>query len=204
MKRAAIVGGLFVMLILSVGVSADVPRAYRIIADQYGIPVDVFFSIALQESGKSGRDKYLPWPWTLNIDNKGHYFDSREEAEIALLNAMEGAKQQGKVAKVAVGIGQIYMPSHVTQFTSPIQALDPTLNLNYAAKLLVEHYKATVKMGYPDWWVAVGRYHTPSNAGLASTYRQLVFKKCMKISTRCHTHGITAISMATQLAKVTR
>jgi hypothetical protein len=190
--------------LLAMTVRADIPRAYQIIADQYGVPVDVFFSIALQESGKSGRDKFLPWPWTLNIDKKGHYFDTREEAEIALLTAMEAAKQQGSVGRVAVGIGQIYMPSHVNQFVSPIQALDPTENLHYAARLLADHYVYTLKNGAPDWWVAVGRYHTPSNKRLASEYKKLVFKKCLRISMRCHTYGPTAIRLATELASVSR
>jgi hypothetical protein len=190
--------------LICVAANADIPRAYKIIADQYGVPVDVFFSIALQESGKSGQDKFLPWPWTLNIDEKGHYFDTREEAEIALLTAMEEAKRRGKVGRVAVGIGQIYMPSHVTQFESPLQALDPTENLNYAARLLAWHYLNTLKEGSPDWWVAVGRYHSPSNKLLANVYQKLVFKKCLRISTRCHVYGATAIGLATQLASVAR
>lgn len=198
-----IVLGLCIGLI-AMTVRADIPRAYQIIADHYGVPVEVFFSIALQESGKSGNNKFLPWPWTLNIDEKGYYFDTREEAEIALLTAMEAAKQKGKVGRVAVGIGQIYMPSHVSQFVSPIQALDPTQNLNYAAKLLAEHYLNTLKEGAPDWWVAVGRYHSPSNKKLANGYQQLVFKKCLRISARCHTYGTTAISLVTQLASVAR
>lgn len=185
-------------------VNADIPRAYRIIADQYGVPVDVFFSIALQESGKSNQDKYLPWPWTLNIDEKGYYFDTQEQAEIALLTAMDLAKQQGRIGRVAVGIGQIYMPSHAKQFESPIQALDPTRNLNYAAELLAIHYADTVKEGSPDWWIAVGRYHSPSNQQLARNYSQLVFKKCLRISTQCHVYGSTASNLATNLARVSR
>jgi hypothetical protein len=97
----------FILLMAAQSAMAEIPRAYRIIADQYGIPADVFFAIALQESGKSGQDKFLPWPWTLNIDKKGHYFETREEAEIALLTAMDKAAREGKVGRVAVGIGQI-------------------------------------------------------------------------------------------------
>jgi hypothetical protein len=180
---------------------AEIPRAYYLIADQYGVPAEVFFSIALQESGKSGQNKFLPWPWTLNINNKGYYFDTREEAEMALLAVMNNAKKVGKVGRVAVGLGQIYMPSHVKQFASPIDALDPTVNLHYAARLLAEHYEATKKNGAPDWWIAVGRYHSPSNANLASTYRQLVFKKCLRISTQCHAFGATAIAMTNTLVR---
>lgn len=195
---------LLCMSLMAMSVRADIPRAYQIIADQYGVPVDVFFSIALQESGKSGRNKFLPWPWTLNIDEKGYYFETREQAEIALLTAMEAAKQNGKIGRVAVGIGQIYMPSHASQFASPIQALDPTNNLNYAAQLLAEHYLNTLKEGSPDWWVAVGRYHSPSNKKLANAYQQLVFKKCLRISSRCHAYGAASIGLVMQLASVSR
>lgn len=190
--------------LMAMSVRADIPRAYQIIADQYGVPVDVFFSIALQESGKSGRNKFLPWPWTLNIDEKGYYFETREQAEIALLTAMDAAKQNGKIGRVAVGIGQIYMPSHASQFASPIQALDPTNNLNYAAQLLAEHYLNTLKEGSPDWWVAVGRYHSPSNKKLANAYQQLVFKKCLRISSRCHAYGAASIGLVMQLASASR
>lgn len=192
------------LIVICVQANAEIPRAYRVIADLYGVPADVFFSIALQESGKSGKDKFLPWPWTLNINNKGYYFETREQAEIALLRAMENAQQQGKVGRVAVGLGQIYMPSHVNQFNSPIQALDPTHNLHYAARLLTEHYHTTQSDGIGDWWIAVGRYHSPSNPQLASDYRQLVFKKCLRLSTRCHAYGATAVKMRTDLAKVAR
>ena len=195
---------LLLIILMASNVYADIPRAYRLIANQYGVPVEVFFAIALQESGKSGKDKFLPWPWTLNIDRKGYYFDTREEAEMALLKAMNEAKQNGKIGRVAVGLGQIYMPSHVSQFESPIQALDPARNLNYAAQLLVEHYSNTIKDGRPDWWVAVGRYHSPGNKRFANEYRQLVFKKCLKFSKRCHVYGATSMTMMTQLASVNR
>ena len=195
MKNILVLLGLMAMT-----VQADIPRAYHIIADQYGIPVEVFFSIALQESGKSGVDKFLPWPWTLNIDEKGFYFDTREEAEIALLTAMELAKQQGKIGRVAVGIGQIYMPSHLNQFTSPLQALDPTHNLHYAAQLLAQHYLNTTKEGAPDWWIAVGRYHSPSNKKLANNYQRLVFKKCLRISARCNSYGSASNNLITPIA----
>lgn len=189
--------------LIAMTVHAEIPRAYRIIADQYGVPVEVFFSIALQESGKSGQDKFLPWPWTLNIDEKGYYFDTREEAEMALLTAMEHAQRKGRVGRVAVGIGQIYMPSHISQFVSPLQALDPTENLNYAAKLLAEHYIKTLSEGSPDWWVAVGRYHSPSNKKLANAYQQLVLKKCLRISSRCHSYGRASVGLITQMATIT-
>lgn len=168
---------------------ANIPKAYQLIADQYGLPPEVFFSIAMQESGKRNGNRFLPWPWTLNIDEKPYYFDTREQAEMALLNAMLKAKREGKIGRVAVGIGQIYMPSHFAQFESPLQALDPTINLNYAAKLLTTHYLWTIQQGKPDWWVAVGRYHSPTNTTLASNYRRQVYNRCQRFSDKCSDFG---------------
>lgn len=187
-----------VCLLLGVNSYAEIPTAYQIIAKRYGIPSEVFFAIALQESGKSGKGssdgqrKFLPWPWTLNIDEKPFYFETREEAEAALLSAMDLAASNGKIGKVAVGLGQIYMPAHHNNFVTPIQALDPTINLDYAARYLVKHYLDTLLEGRADWWIAVGRYHSPSNEKYARQYRALVFKQCLRVSNRCYVYGESA------------
>lgn len=183
-----------VVLTFSSAATAVIPPAYELIAQRYGLPSEVFFSIAMVESGKletgKTRDRrFLPWPWTLNIDEKPYYFERREDAEAALMAALMKAEKEGKVGKVAVGLGQIYMPAHIGAFTSPLQALDPTTNLHYAAKLLVEHYIWTIKQGRPDWWIAVGRYHSPGNESAAKKYRELVFSRCVRFSSRCHDFG---------------
>lgn len=180
-------------------VAAAIPRAYQIVSQQYGVPDEVFFAVALQESGKSRDGKFLPWPWTLNIDNQGFYFDDRESAELALLRAMHTAEKKGTVGRVAVGLGQIYMPSHAKQFASPLDALDPTVNLNYAAKLIATEYLWTVRQGRPDWWVAVGRYHTPSNAALAEEYQERVYSRCLRISNRCSRYGRSSRDISQRL-----
>lgn len=187
-------------------VLAEIPRAYDLIANRYGLPPEVFFSIAMVESGKletgKVRDRrFLPWPWTLNIDEKPYYFDTREEAEVALMKALIRAEKEGRVGKVAVGLGQIYMPSHINQFASPLQALDPTVNLNYAAKLLVEHYIWTIKQGKPDWWVAVGRYHSPGNENAAKQYREMVYSRCTRFSNRCSYLGDSVAPQLPMLAQ---
>jgi hypothetical protein len=169
--------------------AVEIPRAYRIIADQYSIPAVVFFSIAMQESGKTKQGKYLPWPWTLNIDEQPYYYATREAAEVALLQALDAARANGKIGKVAVGLGQIYMPAHIHNFQSPLQALDPTHNLHYAAQLLATHYLSTVRAGNPDWWIAVGKYHSPHREAPAKAYRSMVYRRCLKISNRCNAFG---------------
>jgi hypothetical protein len=167
----------------------DIPLAYKKIAGLYGIPEEIFFSMGLQESGKTLNGKFIPWPWTLNINEKGYQYKTRYEAEVALMLAMYEAKQRGEIGRVAVGIGQIYMPAHHDQFVTPLQALDPTINLHYAARLLATHYIDTIKAGDPDWWVSVGRYHSPYKEQPAIKYRHLVFKRCVKIYSQCEKFG---------------
>jgi hypothetical protein len=176
-------------LSLMANADVEIPIAYKKIAAGYGIPEQIFFSIGLQESGKTHNGKFIPWPWTLNIDEKPYLFDTRGEAEVALMLAVYKAKERGEIARVAVGIGQIYMPAHQQQFATPIHALDPTLNLHYAARLLSSHYIETIKAGEPDWWVSVGRYHSPYKEKPAIKYRNLVFKRCLKIYSQCEKFG---------------
>lgn len=164
---------------------ADIPLAYQKIARQYQIPVDVFFAVMLQESGKTIQKDYVPWPWVLNVEEVPYFFDNRESAERALLQFLAVNPQ----ARIAVGIGQIYLPSHGHLFEDKTVLLSPATNLHYAAKVLLENFEWTLKNDQPNWWVAVGRYHTPSKPLLAKAYRESVFKKCQKISERCTQYG---------------
>ena len=174
---------------------ADIPPAYHKIADDYQIPVDVLYAVMLQESGKTIPDsstshsvssnQYLPWPWVLNVELKPYYFDSRETASFALRQFLAVDQH----ARIAVGLGQIYLPSHGHLFDDKTSLLDPGVNLNYAAQILASEFQWTLKQAKPNWWVAVGRYHTPSNASLAKSYREDVFHRCQKISENCTHYG---------------
>jgi soluble lytic murein transglycosylase-like protein len=92
-------------------------------------------------------------------------------------------------ARIAVGLGQIYLPSHGKFFEDKTQLLEPGINLNYAARILASEFQWTLKQAKPNWWLAVGRYHTPSNPLLAKAYREGVFKRCQKMSQTCTHYG---------------
>lgn len=164
---------------------ADIPPAYHKIANDYQIPVDVFFAVMLQESGKTTERKYLPWPWVLNVELKAYYFSSKEQASIALRQFLAVNAN----ARIAVGLGQIYLPSHGRYFEDKTKLLEPGVNLDYAAKILATEFQWTLKQSKPNWWVAVGRYHTPSNFELAKNYREDVFRRCKLISQNCANYG---------------
>lgn len=164
---------------------AEIPPAYHIIADDYQIPVDVFYAVMLQESGKTTERKYLPWPWVLNVELKAYYFGSKEQASVALRQFLAVNEK----ARIAVGLGQIYLPSHGKYFEDKTKLLEPGVNLDYAARILATEFQWTLKQSKPNWWVAVGRYHTPSNDVLAKSYREDVFRRCKLISDNCANYG---------------
>lgn len=180
--------------------NAGIPSAYHQIANEYQIPVEVFYAVMLQESGKTlsfssrtdltderatTRPSFVPWPWVLNVELKPYFFESREQAAIALKQFLAANKD----ARIAVGLGQIYLPSHGHLFTDKTLLLDPAVNLNYAAQLLATEFQWTVQQAKPNWWVAVGRYHTPSNNTLAKNYREDTYHRCQTFSNLCAHYG---------------
>lgn len=169
--------------VFSVSANGEIPKAYGVVAEKYGVPVEVFYSLILQESGESRDGTYHPWPWTLNVAHKAYRYDNQEDAKDALRGFMTYEN------RIAVGLGQIYLPAHHSQFNDPTVLLNPRTNLEYAAGLLANEFKVTVKNGEPNWWVAAGRYHHPSKEEYAAPYRALVFMKCRDISSQCSMYG---------------
>lgn|GEM_PF-2477050 len=171
---------------------ASIPSAYVQVARDFGIPPVVFYSVMMQESTKkikilkdgTTQDKLLPWPWTLNVELKSYYFATKDEAKTALRQFIATNNK-----RIAVGIGQIYLPSHGHLFDDVTVLLDPEINLQYAAKLLAANFQWALDQGKPNWWVAVGRYHTPSRLDLAAPYREAAFKRCEKTFGNCTRFG---------------
>lgn len=167
---------------------AQMPNAYIQISQQYGIPSEVFFSVMMQESSSKinikSRNIWVPWPWTLNVELKPYYFSNKQEAKTALRQFLATDNK-----RIAVGIGQIYLPSHGHLFNDPTVLLEPEINLHYAAKLLADNFQWTIDRGNPNWWTAVGRYHTPSRPDLAIPYSENVYARCKRISPHCDRFG---------------
>lgn len=143
-----------------------VPAAYRHIAAQYGIPADLFYAVAVTESGKSirGGSDQRPWPWTLNIAGEGRFFATRVEAWRALDASLNAGEDQ-----VDVGLMQINWRYHQTLLGNSWLALEPYRNLRLAAEILAACYRARA-----DWWASVGCYHAPGDAQRARRYRNRV------------------------------
>ncbi|WP_340108152.1 lytic transglycosylase domain-containing protein [Pikeienuella sp. HZG-20] len=119
-------------------------------------PVEILRALTRTETGRRLDGALRPWPWTVNMEGEGFWFDSRAEA-LAFVKARhaEGARS------FDVGCFQINFRWHGEAFASIDAMFDPVENAGYAARFLSE-----LKAEGGDWRDAVGKYHsrTPSFA----------------------------------------
>jgi len=135
-------------------------------AEQAGaIPPLLLAAIGKVESGR--RDPatgvVAPWPWTINAEGQGSYYDTKAQA-IAAVRAL----QARGVQSIDVGCMQINLVHHPDAFASLDQAFDPSANATYAARFLNELHAQT-----NDWLRAAGQYHS-STPGLGAAYQTQV------------------------------
>lgn len=115
-----------------------------------GVPVSVLMAITLTETGKRRGTEILPWPWTVNMEGKGVWFDDLEEAKIYVdAHFARGARS------FDVGCFQINFRWHGDAFSSISEMFEPLANARYAAKFLGELYDE-----FGDWSKAAGAYHS--------------------------------------------
>ena len=115
-----------------------------------GIPEAVLLAISLTETGRRRGKLLTAWPWTVNMEGKGYWFDTRAEA---LSFAQEHLKSGAR--SFDVGCFQINYKWHGHAFASISAMFDPNSNAVYAAKYLLDLYHE--KGNWPD---AVGAYHS--------------------------------------------
>lgn len=130
-----------------------------------GIPSALLDAIGRVESGR--RDpvsgSWHPWPWTVNADGQGSFYDSKAEA-IAAVRAM----QARGVQSIDVGCMQVNLMHHPDAFASLDLAFDPQANAAYAARFLKELYAQS-----GDWTKAAALYHS-ATPDLGADYKQKV------------------------------
>jgi len=138
------------------------PPAYSVAARKMGIPANILFAVALQESGITLRNQRHPWPWTLNIAGTARYYPTRADACLGLLQAL----QRHPATRIDAGLTQINLGHQKRFYRFPCELLSPDRNLAIAATLLREHYRAN-----GNWLGAAGRFHRPAGGPLAARYR---------------------------------
>lgn len=116
------------------------------------IPTHLLAAIATTESGRyhKGLGMSVPWPWTINVEGKGYYFNSKAEAIAQTQNFIASGRKS-----IDVGCMQVNLKHHPKAFANLNQAFDPATNVAYAAKFLSDNY-ATLG----DWIKATAAYHS--------------------------------------------
>tara|TARA_R110002094_G_scaffold42357_3_gene54630 strand:+ start:5131 stop:5697 length:567 start_codon:yes stop_codon:yes gene_type:complete len=142
---------------------------YDTAADYIGVPRDIFYAMALAESGRVRNGQFAPWPWTLNIAGEAHFYTHRDAMFAALMAAL-----QHNSRRVDVGPLQLNWHWQFAQIDSPWRLTDPVVNAKLAAAFLKERYALS-----GDWWIAVGHYHRPrettdEDRATAAAYRERV------------------------------
>jgi hypothetical protein len=122
-----------------------------------GPPVEILRALTRTETGRRLEGALRPWPWTVNMEGEGFWFDNREEA-LAFVRARHAAGARS----FDIGCFQINFRWHGEAFESFEEMFDPAANAAYAVRFLTE-----LKAEGGDWRVAVGKYHsrTPEFAG---------------------------------------
>lgn len=156
-----------VLILLSFPAWADSPcRAAIEAAEQrHGVPAHLLAAIGRVESGRTDRQtgEVAPWPWTINVEGQGAFYDNKAQA-IAAVNAARARGSQS----IDVGCMQVNLLHHPTAFASLDQAFDPAANADYAARFLLQLYQQS-----RSWPKAVGTYHSATEA-LGADYQKKV------------------------------
>lgn len=115
-----------------------------------GVPLSVLRAISLTETGRKLEGQFRPWPWTVNMEGAGHWFDTLDEARAYVFKEFKrGARS------FDVGCFQINYKWHHEHFSSIDEMFDPIANALYAARFLGELYQEK-----GDWNAAAGAYHS--------------------------------------------
>lgn len=155
------VGMVFVLTLSSRSMALPDPVAMctlaaEIAASESGVPEPVLAALMLIESGRRRAGVLQPWPWTVNMEGDGHWFDDSDSAKRFVYDHFrQGARS------FDVGCFQINYRWHHTAFASIEEMFEPLANARYAAQFLAGLFE---ELG--SWEKAAGAYHsrTPQHA----------------------------------------
>lgn len=134
--------------------------------ETHKIPTHLLGAIGVVESGKKGENRFRePSPWVIQVNGKGLFFKSKEEA----VKKAKQLQSQG-IKNMDVGCLQVNLHHHPDAFGSLEEAFDPGVNTEYAAKFL-----ADLRRKHRTWIMAVAHYHS-MNKEHNIPYRKKVFR----------------------------
>jgi hypothetical protein len=134
------------------------------------LPDKLMPAISRVESGRLDplTKQVRAWPWTINMEGAGFFFDSKAQA----IDAVRTLQARG-VRSIDVGCMQVNLMHHPNAFASLDEAFDPATNARYAARFLSALFRQT-----GDWSLATANYHS-ANADRGEDYQRRVFGRVM-------------------------
>jgi hypothetical protein len=122
----------------------------------HGIPPQLLAAIGRVESGRRdpGTGAWGPWPWTINAEGQGSWFQTKAEA----IGAVQALQASG-VRSIDVGCMQVNLMHHPQAFPNLAMAFEPAVNADYAARFLLSLHGQT-----GDWTKATADYHSSNPA----------------------------------------
>jgi hypothetical protein len=133
------------------------PREER----EHAIPSQLLAAISVTETGRWHKrlGMAVPWPWTINADGKGTFYDTEDEAITAAT-----AHLTDGTGTFDIGCFQLNIRWHGEAFATFQEMFDPEQNATYAARFLMQLH---AEKG--NWADAVSAYHS-RNPDLAQAY----------------------------------
>lgn len=125
-------------------------RAAVQVSQEYDVPIDVLRAVTRTETGRGRGGELQPWPWTVNMEGAGHWFETEDAARAFVFQHFKrGARS------FDVGCFQINYKWHGQAFQSIEEMFDPIKNARYAAQFLSKLHQ---ELG--TWTEAAGAYHS--------------------------------------------
>ncbi len=141
---------LFAPLVAAADPAAICERAIARGAQGSNVPQSVLHAISLTETGRPSGGRLRPWPWAVNREGRGHWFQDRESAlAFARASIAEGRRS------FDVGCFQINFHWHGHNFPSVEAMFDPDVAAAYAVRFLGDLHAET-----GNWSAAAGAYHS--------------------------------------------
>ncbi len=116
------------------------------------VPPKLLTAISLAESARWSKVKkrVRAWPWTVTSGGPGSYFPTKAAAmaEVRRLQALD-------VTNIDVGCMQVNLHFHGHEFNNVSEAMDPDINVAYAARFLTQ-----LRRDADSWGEAAGHYHS--------------------------------------------
>lgn len=145
--------------------------AIELIAAETHSDVSVLRAISRVETGRNLSGEVQSWPWAVNSQGKGYWFESEEDAREFIVDALSHG-----VRNIDVGCFQINYRWHGNGFVSVDDLLDPVNNTRYAESFLRSLIQESGSLR-----VAVGWFHSRTPE-LSAVYLQKIESQLKEMS----------------------